>query len=248
MYFGLFKLKFFSLYQLIPHHSDSATLLFTGVFLTRVVPALCYNYLQVTGVTINDGVAFYEVMGALRLEDLSFFGVLGGAFQDYFPLIMIIVAVIVYLDIFGRVLALCGFKHRFVFQEQIDNERVEEGKDLLARQKRMKLRQLSDSKIDTSSIREAIYLNRKISSDEEDEEDNLGIRDDDLSDDDPFATNPLPPSPSSSGSFSLSSLGRRVRNIFGGRHRRIQSNFDDYATSDIHSSGNAEIRLDDHYF
>lgn len=143
VFFGLFKLKLFKLYVLIPHHSDSASLLFAAVVLTRVVPALCYNYLQLMGITDEDGVAYFDVMGSQKFE-VKILGGLGNFFQYNFPIFIIIVTLLTLFDVPDRIGALFSIE-RFVYSKHEESERIREGKEVIATSKREKLFQMMKS-------------------------------------------------------------------------------------------------------
>lgn len=127
--FALFRVKIYSWYTLIPHHSNVKSVMYTAVFLCRVVPTLCFNFLQLVGVRVDDGVAFYKVMGTLRLDGLKgLFGkvgyleILGGGFSNFFPLVMVVISCLSLFNVWQRVGALFA---------RVDEKDVEEGRDIL---------------------------------------------------------------------------------------------------------------------
>lgn len=140
--FALFKIEIkflhISLYRLIPHHSDSYSILYTSIFLSRVVPTLCYNFLQIIGVRIDDGVAFYRVMGPLRIDGLKgifgkvgFLEILGGGFSNFFPLFMVVVSAVTFFNVLSYLPAWCGVEKKFDYKETM-NEELNEGRRMLA--------------------------------------------------------------------------------------------------------------------
>jgi hypothetical protein len=152
--FALFRVEIYALYKLIPHYSDAGSLCYTAVFLCRVIPTLCYNYLQIVGVTQADQVAFYQVMGILRVDGLKEFikttgllEIIGGGFTNYFPMVMIIVSVLTLLRVVDKIASLFGEK-RFNFHPKISetDEDVIAGKTILeqARKKRLSTMNLED--------------------------------------------------------------------------------------------------------
>ena len=47
IYYGLFNIRFFSIFALHPHqHTDGYSLVLSGTILARLVPPLCYNFLH----------------------------------------------------------------------------------------------------------------------------------------------------------------------------------------------------------
>jgi len=139
--FALFRVRLYSWYALVPHHSDVKSLLYTAVFLCRVVPTLCYNFLQLVGVRVDDGVAFYKVMGPLRLDGLKgIFGrvgyleILGSGFTNFFPIVMVIVSLLSLLNVWSRLDA--------TLFARVDEKDIEEGRSILQREKRMRVNEM----------------------------------------------------------------------------------------------------------
>lgn len=114
IYFSLFHFKILYYYQLIPHHSDGASLFFFAVyvklflvfffytffsFLCRIIPTLCYNYLQVAGASIDNQIAYLNVMGSLRLGDLKILGSIFGAIADFFPLLILFIVLMTLISV-----------------------------------------------------------------------------------------------------------------------------------------------------
>lgn len=136
IYFSLFRIKIFSFYQLIPHHSDASSLLFVAMFLSRVIPTLCFNYLQILGIQSestdrhNSQIAFVRVYGTIYLKELELIGFLGGLFADLFPLLIVLIALVTFFNVVGRLGALCRFD-RYMFHEYVANETVADGRELL---------------------------------------------------------------------------------------------------------------------
>lgn len=136
IYFSLFRIKIFNLYRLIPSYSDASSLLFVAVFLNRVIPTLCFNYLQMLGIQSEttdrqtSQIAFVRVYGTIYLKELELIGFLGGMFADLFPLLIVLIALITFFNVVGRLGALCRFE-RYIFQEYAARESIAEGRALL---------------------------------------------------------------------------------------------------------------------
>jgi len=165
VFFGLFKLKIFKLYSLIPHHSDAASMLFSAVVLTRVVPALCYNFLQLLGITDKDGVSFFDVMGLQQLE-LKFFGSIGDFFQYNFPVFIVVVALLTFFDAPARIGSLFSIE-RFVYDKHFESERVREGREVIAACRRRKLLEVlkdGESRTDRRGSGNVISSNTRLTS------------------------------------------------------------------------------------
>lgn len=95
---------------------------------------MCYNFLQLVGVSENNGVAYAEVMGTIKLDSLHWIGAVGDIFAQFFPLLILVVAIFVFFDIHGRILALCNVK-RFAFEQKMTDETIAEGREILQRGK-----------------------------------------------------------------------------------------------------------------
>jgi hypothetical protein len=135
--FALFRIEIYSLYKLVPHYSDAYSILYTAVFLCRIVPTLCYNFLQVTGVTEKDGVAYYAVMGVLRVDGLGqlfkttgAFEVIAGGFTNYFPMVMILISALTLFRVVDLIARILGVK-RFKFNPKVDDATILEGRGML---------------------------------------------------------------------------------------------------------------------
>lgn len=132
--FTLFNVRIMEFYHLIPHHTDSYTLFYTAQLLCRVIPSMMFNFLQLIGVTKNDGVAYFNIYGELRLDGLKIFGVIGGFIVDYLPLGMILVAFVTLFRILERIGTLFNIE-RFKYDSsgKVTDERVLEGREILLR-------------------------------------------------------------------------------------------------------------------
>lgn len=153
--YGVFRIKIYAYFHLIPHYSDAASMLALANFLCRVVPMLCYNYLQLLNIGSANGIAMYKVMGIFSLEQLQIFGKIVEIFADFFPMILPVLVTLLALFRFivsgkrFRHVTCCklfvGVKH-FMFDEPDDEHEVAErnlqrGKSILEKE-REKKRQL----------------------------------------------------------------------------------------------------------
>lgn len=98
-------------------------------FLCRVIPSLCYNYLQIIGVEQSNTLAYAQVVGLMSLDGFIAIGGVAVYYARYFPLLIVIIAFFTMFDILGRCLSLCKVK-RFVYNSKKDITR-EVGKQLL---------------------------------------------------------------------------------------------------------------------
>ncbi|KAF0974363.1 hypothetical protein FDP41_006395 [Naegleria fowleri] len=140
---ALFNVRVMQYFRIIPHHTDSYTLFYTAQLLCRVIPSMMYNFLQLIGVTKNDGVAYFNIYGELRLDGLRIFGAIGGFVVDYLPLGIILVAFVALFRILERLGTLINIE-RFKYNggDKITDDRVLEGKEILQRARERKVKHL----------------------------------------------------------------------------------------------------------
>ncbi|KAF0975890.1 hypothetical protein FDP41_005217 [Naegleria fowleri] len=160
--FAMYRVRILYIFQMVPHHTDAYTLFYTCIFLCRAIPSMCFNFLQMVGVDPDDGVAYYTIYGALRLDGLRIFGVLGGFIVDYFPILIIVVAFITLFKLIERCGTLCNIQRFNYSTSTMNDETVLEGREILQRARKRKMRQLQHvavEKISSSFDKlEEIYL------------------------------------------------------------------------------------------
>ena len=122
------------------HQSDSYTLLFSGALLSRITPALSLNFLSLihldSHVASRYGVttSYTKVMGHMDVVSIVQDG-----FNVYFPILLILLTLATYFSLGSRFLSILGFQ-QFLEQEEQTGEFVEEGKELIKREKRRRER------------------------------------------------------------------------------------------------------------
>jgi len=134
-YWTLFQIKLFNIYYIAPnHHTDDYSLLFIGMFLCRLTPPLCLNFLCLihmdSGVT--DGaelvdVAYTDLSGHLSLISDRFF--------IYFPILIVLLCTGTYFKLGTRCLSSIGFA-QFLQSDELTTDLMEEGKAFVNREKR----------------------------------------------------------------------------------------------------------------
>ncbi|KAI8338107.1 LMBR1-like membrane protein-domain-containing protein [Chlamydoabsidia padenii] len=94
VYTSLFKVRFFNLYLLIPHHhTDPNSLLWFTGYMCKMMAPLCYNYINLIGPTETRNnqdhteTVFSQFMGKADLVPF-----LGSTFMDWFPVVVLIPA------------------------------------------------------------------------------------------------------------------------------------------------------------
>lgn len=122
------------------HQSDSYTLLFSGALLSRITPALCLNFLSVIHmdshiiVSTSSETSYTRVMGHMDVVSIVQDG-----FNIYFPMLLIVLTLATYFSLGSRLLSFLGFQ-QFLETEEITGEFVEEGRELVKREKRRRER------------------------------------------------------------------------------------------------------------
>ncbi|KAG0176584.1 hypothetical protein DFQ29_005950 [Apophysomyces sp. BC1021] len=120
VYTSLFKIRFFNLYLLIPnHHTDANSLLWFTGYMCKMMAPLCYNYINLAYNYVHaenqpDGQGqptmerfsvFSEFMGMADLVPFL------GTFTDWFPVVILLPAILVLFNMQGWCLGLCGVKN-----------------------------------------------------------------------------------------------------------------------------------------
>jgi len=137
-YFTIFKVRVLNYYYLAPNHqSDSYTLLFSGALLCRLTPPLCLNFLSLIHMDSHVipsypmlPTSYTRVMGHMDVVSI-----VQDYFNIYFPILLLILTLATYFSIGSRLLSVLGFQ-QFLEQEELTGELVEEGRELVKREKR----------------------------------------------------------------------------------------------------------------
>ena len=135
-YYTIFKVRILSYYHLSPHHNtDDNSLTFSGMLLCRFTPALCLNYLSLIHLeksvnpTMVAETAYSRVMGRMQL--LKF---ISQGFNIYFPMAIIVLCLCTLFSVGSRILHALGFQ-QFIGEDDMTNELVEEGRQLISRER-----------------------------------------------------------------------------------------------------------------
>eukprot|EP01130_Rhizamoeba_saxonica_P014692 TRINITY_DN6433_c0_g1_i1.p1 TRINITY_DN6433_c0_g1~~TRINITY_DN6433_c0_g1_i1.p1 ORF type:complete len:669 (+),score=76.56 TRINITY_DN6433_c0_g1_i1:63-2009(+) len=131
---GLFNLKLFNYYQLIPHqHTDENSILFSAAYLSRLLAPLALNFLYVINFVqreeYSDLSPFLRVMGPMSVVPF-----LGNNFQIYFPIAVFLFTFATLFNLGNKVLSLCRVK-KFQFSEDYEDGRIDEGRALLSEER-----------------------------------------------------------------------------------------------------------------
>lgn len=121
---SLFEIKLAGYYGLYgSQQTDGPSLLFSALNCTRVTFALCYNFLQLSGVASS---AFTTLMGQVDI-----FPVFGANFRYVIPILLLVLIAMNSLDLYSKLLSRLGLK-QFVFAADFTHEQVEQGRKQLA--------------------------------------------------------------------------------------------------------------------
>jgi len=165
LFFSLYHFTVQYKYHVVAHHADSISLLYLATVACRVIPTLCYNYLQILGVNDEcNNIAYLNVMGLLHLQELQKLGRAFYYFADYFPLFMLFIAMCTLVNIWPTVGKCLQLKFQlFHFLDaplgtsSATIEQIRKGKALISRakQKRMRHAMLSPNSSNTTDLAQA---------------------------------------------------------------------------------------------
>ncbi|XP_011185925.1 LMBR1 domain-containing protein 2 homolog [Zeugodacus cucurbitae] len=140
-YSTILRIRFLNLYYLAPHHqTNEHSLIFSGMLLCRLTPPMCLNFLGLIHMDshiIEKRILetyYTQIMG--HMDVLS---IISDGFNIYFPMCMLAFCLATWFSLGSRILNAIGFQ-QFLQNETIATELVQEGKDLIAREKRRRHR------------------------------------------------------------------------------------------------------------
>lgn len=137
-YSTLFKVRIFNYYYLVPDHQTNAnSLIFAGMMLCRLTPPMCLNFLglihldtHITKDERKEETAYTKIMG--HMDVIPF---ISDGFNIYFPILIVLLCVATYFNLCSKALHFFGFE-QFVEDDHLTQEMVDEGKDLVRRERR----------------------------------------------------------------------------------------------------------------
>lgn len=140
-YSTVLKIRVLNLYYLAPHHqTDEYSLIFSGMMLCRLTPPMCLNFLGLVHMDSHiikqpTMETFYtQVMG--HMDVIS---IISDGFNVYFPMAVLAFCLATYFSIGSRILSALGFQ-QFVGDDEVTADLVEEGRELIKREKRRRQR------------------------------------------------------------------------------------------------------------
>ena len=158
-YYSVFKIRIFNKYRLCSDHlTNEFSLLFSAILLSRLITAMCLNYLYLVdlarlpsnSIRLSSNVkpTFFDIWGSTVPEVAVLFFI-------YFPLVIIIVIISTILQLDRRVLSFFGFQ-QFIGDEEMIFELVNEGKQYIQMEKKHINKQTLNLKKNRKSI---VYKN-----------------------------------------------------------------------------------------
>ncbi|XP_073817587.1 LMBR1 domain-containing protein 2 homolog [Musca autumnalis] len=140
-YSTILRIRFLNLYYLAPHHqTNEHSLIFSGMLLCRLTPPMCLNFLGL--IHMDSHIIKERVMETYYTQimgHMDVIGIISNGFNIYFPMCMLAFCLATWFSLGSRALNAMGFQ-QFLQNETIATELVQEGKDLIAREKRRRQR------------------------------------------------------------------------------------------------------------
>lgn len=143
-YSTVFRIKFLNLYYLASHHATNEhSLIFSGMLLCRLTPPMCLNFLGLIHMDSHiikkriSETYYTQIMGHMDV-----LGIISDGFNIYFPMVMLAFCLATWYSVGSRALNVLGFQ-QFMLNESVAeevNEFVQEGKELISREKRQRQR------------------------------------------------------------------------------------------------------------
>lgn len=173
-YYTIFKIRVLNYYYLAPRHqTDEYSLIFSGMLLCRLTPPMCLNFLGLihldSHITSNKNISetsYTSIMG--HMDVISF---IANGFNIYFPIGILLLCLATYFNLGARLLTAVGFE-QFMGDGDITTDLVEEGKELVKREKRKRQR-LADGELRRRNVQfGGSSLYRRQDQENEDDDDN----------------------------------------------------------------------------
>jgi hypothetical protein len=146
-------------------------------FLCRLIPSLLFNYVMMAGVESGYGIAFSRVMGTMKLSDLNVLGPIFYYTSSFFPLLIILVALMTLFNVVNRIitaLGLASYLNVFQYSEEPDED-ILEAREKLARERKKRGQEAArEDKKENSAERLKQYLIKGKKKSPNDHSDELG--------------------------------------------------------------------------
>ncbi|XP_064604856.1 G-protein coupled receptor-associated protein LMBRD2-like [Liolophura sinensis] len=140
-YSSIFQIRILNYYYIAPHHqTDENSLLFCGMMLCRLTPPMCLNFLGLIHLDSHvihehlEETSYTQIMG--HMDVVSF---ISDGFNVYFPIAIVLLCIFTYFSLGSRILHFLGFQ-QFIGEDDMTQELVDEGRELIKREKRKRER------------------------------------------------------------------------------------------------------------
>ncbi|OMJ72452.1 hypothetical protein SteCoe_29108 [Stentor coeruleus] len=124
-FFGIFNLKLSGWYGLYPNnHTDPSNLVWSAFFMARLSAPLCYNFFL-----------FIKVKNTVYSEEMEIIDlvpVVGGSFATFFPLLLVIFALLNIFHAYGRFMSAIGMT-KLSFSDKYTSDKIGDGKLIVQR-------------------------------------------------------------------------------------------------------------------
>lgn len=140
-YSTVLKIRVLNLYYLAPHHqTNEYSLIFSGMMLSRLTPPLCLNFLGL--IHMDSHIIKKQVLETYYTQIMGHMDVIeiiSDGFNVYFPIAILLFCLATYFSLGARLLSMIGF-HQFVGDDEITTDLVDDGRELIKREKRRRHR------------------------------------------------------------------------------------------------------------
>lgn len=140
-YSTVLKIRLLNLYYLAPHHqTNEYSLIFSGMMLSRLTAPLCLNFLGL--IHMDSHIIKKQMMETdytRIMGHMDVIGIISDGFNVYFPIAILLFCLATYFSLGARLLSMIGF-HQFVGDDEITTDLVDDGRELIKREKRKRER------------------------------------------------------------------------------------------------------------
>ncbi|CAF0898243.1 unnamed protein product, partial [Brachionus calyciflorus] len=137
-YYAIFKMRIFNYYYLASnHHTSENSLIFSGTLVCRLTSPLCYNFLGLVHLDshITKDTDIVETQFTSIMGHMDVISVISDGFNIYFPILILFLCLANFFNLGGHILHFFGFE-QFIGDEEVTQDLIEDGKNLVKREKR----------------------------------------------------------------------------------------------------------------
>ncbi|CAH1405013.1 unnamed protein product [Nezara viridula] len=140
-YSTVLKIRVLNYYYLAPHHqTDEQSLIFSGIMLCRLTPPMCLNFLGL--IHMDSHIIKHQLMETYYTQvmgHMEVVSIISDGFNIYFPMVVLAFCLATYFSLGSRLLSFIGFQ-QFLDDDELTTELIEEGRELVNREKRRRQR------------------------------------------------------------------------------------------------------------